>query len=75
MHGLITSYVGRVAPVLWHRCHAHFRQMKPRDKERIFFQAFVTTIDARDRCFLTALRNSYVVEFHPNDIFNKRRHS
>ena len=22
---LITSYVGPVAPVLWHRCHAHFR--------------------------------------------------
>ena len=34
---LITSYVGRVAPVLWHRCHAHFRQMKQRDQERIFF--------------------------------------
>ena len=33
----LTSYVGRVAPVLWHRCHAHFRQMKPRDQERIFF--------------------------------------
>jgi hypothetical protein len=39
------------------------------------FQAFLTTIDVRDRCFLTALRNSCIVEFHPNDIFNKRRHS